>query len=76
MNPVRTFAPDLIGGDLTAYWCYLAGPLLGAVAAVGFAFVLRGKGGGRSGSTAAQGALFTETAEASSGQESPEASGT
>jgi aquaporin Z len=76
MNPVRTFAPDLIGGDLTAYWCYLAGPLLGALVAVGFAFVLRGKGGGKSGSMAAQGALFTETAEDSSGQDSSGASGT
>jgi len=32
----------------------------GAVLAVGAAFVLRGRGGGRSGSAAAQGALFTE----------------
>lgn len=67
MNPARTFGPDLIGGDLSAYWCYFAGPLLGAVAAVGFAFVLRGKGGGTSGSTAAQGALFTEVHQDSSG---------
>ena len=35
---------------------------LGAVVAVGCAFVLRGPGGGRSGSAAAQGALFTEIA--------------
>jgi len=39
---------------------YVAGPLVGAVLAVGFAFVLRGYGGGRSGSAAAQGALDTE----------------
>jgi aquaporin Z len=39
---------------------YVAGPLLGAVVAVGVAFVLRGRGGGRDGSGAAQGALGTE----------------
>ena len=60
MNPARTFGPDLVGADFTAYWVYVAGPILGAVIAVGCAFVLRGKGGGRAGSAAAQGALFTE----------------
>jgi len=59
MNPARTFGPDLVGADFTAYWVYIAGPLLGAAIAVGFAFVLRGRGGGRAGSAAAQGALFT-----------------
>jgi len=39
---------------------YVAGPLTGAVLAVGLAYVLRGAGGGRSGSAAAQGDLFTE----------------
>ena len=60
MNPARTFGPDLIGGDFTSYWVYVAGPLAGAAVAVGAAFVLRGRGGGWSGSGAAQGALFTE----------------
>ena len=60
MNPARTLGPDLVGGDFSAYWVYIAGPLVGAVLAVGFAFVLRGRGGGRAGSGAAQGALFTE----------------
>ena len=50
MNPARTFGPDLVGADFTAYWVYVAGPLLGAVIAVGCAFVLRGRGGGRAGS--------------------------
>ena len=59
MNPARTFGPDLVGADFTAYWVYIAGPLLGAAIAVGFAFILRGRGGGRAGSAAAQGALFT-----------------
>ena len=62
MNPARTFGPDLASADFTDYWVYVAGPVLGAVAAVGIAFVLRGRGGGRSGSAAAQGALFTEVA--------------
>ena len=44
MNPARTFGPDLVGADFTAYWVYIAGPLLGAAIAVGFAFVLRGRG--------------------------------
>jgi aquaporin Z len=60
MNPVRSLAPDLVAGDWTAYWVYLAGPLLGAVVAVFFAWVLRGPGGGRSGSLAAQGVLHPE----------------
>ncbi|MET1003688.1 MAG: aquaporin [Acidimicrobiia bacterium] len=60
MNPARTFGPDLVGADFSDYWVYVAGPLAGAVLAVAFAFVLRGRGGGRAGSGAAQGDLFTE----------------
>jgi aquaporin Z len=60
MNPARTFGPDLIGNDWTGYWVYVVGPLIGAVVAVGFAFLLRGHGGGSAGSGAAQGALHTE----------------
>jgi aquaporin Z len=60
MNPARTFGPDLIGAKFTDYWVYVAGPLAGAVLAVGIGFVLRGPGGGKAGSAAAQGALFTE----------------
>ena len=63
MNPARTFGPDLVGRDWTDYWVYVAGPLVGATVAVAFAFVLRGRGGGKAGSGAAQGALFTEVAD-------------
>src|SRR6201986_850151 len=60
MNPARTFGPDLVGTTFMDYWVYVVGPILGAVVAVGFAYVLRGPGGGRSGSAAAQGGLFTK----------------
>src|ERR1700756_2172226 len=60
MNPARTFGPNLVSTDFTSYWVYVAGPLVGAVLAVGTAWVLRGAGGGRAGSGAAQGTLFTE----------------
>jgi aquaporin Z len=60
MNPARTFGPDLVARDFGDYWVYVAGPLAGALVAVAFAYVLRGPGGGRAGSAAAQGDLFTE----------------
>jgi aquaporin Z len=57
MNPVRSLGPALVLGDWTSWWAYLAGPLIGALAAVGFAFILRGRGGGVFGQRAAQGTL-------------------
>src|SRR3984893_17193850 len=63
MNPARTFGPDLVSTTFNGYWVYVAGPIAGAVLAVGIAFVLRGRGGGRSGAEAAQGGLFTEVYE-------------
>jgi aquaporin Z len=63
MNPARTFGPDLVSTTFTDYWVYVAGPLAGAAIAVVIAFVLRGGGGGRAGSGAAQGDLFTEIEE-------------
>jgi aquaporin Z len=63
MNPARTFGPDLASTTFTSYWVYIAGPIAGAVIAVGIGFVLRGRGGGKAGAGAAQGDLFTEVYE-------------
>jgi aquaporin Z len=57
MNPARTLAPDLVRGDITHTWIYVAGPLIGALFAVGIAYILRGPGGGTAGRRAAQGNL-------------------
>jgi aquaporin Z len=62
MNPARTVGPDLVGMDFSQYWVYIAGPLTGAVLAVGAAYLLRGSGGDRSGSEAAQGTLSIDIA--------------
>jgi aquaporin Z len=42
MNPARSFGPDLAIGNLSTWWVYLVGPVIGAVIAVGAAHVLRG----------------------------------
>jgi aquaporin Z len=57
MNPARSLGPALVLGDWTSWWAYLAGPLAGAAIAVGIAYILRGPGGGRHGTQAAQGTL-------------------
>src|SRR6201996_3877193 len=57
MNPARSLGPVLVKGDWTAWWAYLAGPVAGGLIAVGIAYVLRGRGGGRSGVSAAQGTI-------------------
>src|SRR5215469_16226240 len=57
MNPARSLGPALVLGDWTSWWAYLIGPMIGAVLAVAFAYVLRGPGGGEAGTRAAQGSL-------------------
>ncbi len=57
MNPARSLGPALVLGDWTSWWAYLLGPVIGALVAVGIAFILRGRGGGEAGTRAAQGTL-------------------
>jgi aquaporin Z len=60
MNPVRSLAPALVRADFAHFWVYLAGPLIGAMVAVAFAHVLRGRGRDRVATRAAQGDSGTE----------------
>ena len=55
MNPARSFGSDLFLLNFAHYWVYLAGPLAGALLAVGAARLLRGPGGDEHASQAAQG---------------------
>jgi aquaporin Z len=56
MNPVRSFAPDLIRGDLSMTWIYLVGPVVGALIGVVFERILKGAPTA-AGALAAQGLL-------------------
>jgi hypothetical protein len=49
-----------VAGDWTADWVYVAGPLIGAVIAVGGAVILRGRGGDPTARAAASGGLDSE----------------
>jgi len=57
MNPARSFGPDMCLLQFSTYWVYVVGPILGASLAAAVAWVLRGAGGGASGSAAAQGRM-------------------
>lgn len=56
MNPVRSFAPDLLRGNLTTTWIYVLGPVIGAMIAVVFEWILKGPATA-TGTLAAQGDL-------------------
>jgi len=54
MNPARSLAPDLVRGDFRTTWIYIVGPLVGAIIAVGFEWILKGPAT-REGTVTAQG---------------------
>jgi aquaporin Z len=66
MNPARSFGPDAVLGHFDHFWPYVVGPLLGAIAAVGIAWILRGRGGDPGGRAAASGRLGEPPAPGSS----------
>jgi aquaporin Z len=62
MNPVRSFAPDLIRNDFSTTWIYIAGPLAGAMIGVFFERILKGPPT-EAGAIAAQGTLDSDVTE-------------
>lgn len=57
MNPARSLGPQIILLNFAHFWLYVLGPIIGGVIAVGFAYILRGRGGDVGGIKAAQGTL-------------------
>ncbi|MGA2665538.1 MAG: aquaporin [Nitrososphaerales archaeon] len=57
MNPARSFGPDLLLLNFAHFWVYVAGPIAGALLAVGAAYLLRGPGGDAPAVQAAEGHL-------------------
>lgn len=46
MNPIRSFAPGLVAGNLDEVWIYVLGPTFGGLIAVGINLFLHGPHGG------------------------------
>ncbi len=42
MNPARTLGPDIIAGNYTGWWVYIAGPVIGAFIAIMIIQAVRG----------------------------------
>ena len=57
MNTARSLGPAIALWTFTDWWVYLIGPPVGALIAVGIAYVLRGRGGDASARRAGSGAL-------------------
>ena len=55
-EPRALVRPEFVGWDLTNYWIYLVGPIIGAMVAVGFEYILKGRATA-AGAEAAQGIL-------------------
>ena len=59
----------IVSGNYDHWWVYIVGPFIGGLVAVGFAWILRGKGGGIRGKMAAQGEVELDVSDPSKATE-------